>query len=64
MGIGVWIAARVLIPAGGAGFIEMLGGVLACVVSGLAIFGICCYGIKSQEFQSMLAEIKMGINKK
>lgn len=64
MGAAVWVAARVLIPADGAAFITLLAGLLACVVAGLAVFGICSYGIKSPEFASMLAEIKMGINRK
>jgi putative peptidoglycan lipid II flippase len=64
MGAAVWVATQVFIPADGAVFIELLAGLLACVVAGLAVFGICSYGIKSPEFASMLAEIKMGINRK
>ena len=64
MGSAVWAAAQVVIPANGASFIELLGGVLVCVFGGLAVFGACSYGFKSPEFASMLAEIRQGLNRK
>ena len=64
MGVAVWITALILIPADGAAFIQMLGGLLACVVTGLVVFGMCSYGFKSPELANMLAEIKIGLNRK
>ena len=64
MGAVVWGASTVVIPTDKAAFIELLVGLLTCVLLGLAVFGACSYGIKSPEFASMLAEMKMGENRK
>ncbi|MDJ0987673.1 MAG: murein biosynthesis integral membrane protein MurJ [Desulfobacterales bacterium] len=64
MGAVVWGASTLIIPTEGAAFIELLVGLLGCVMVGLAVFGTCSYGIKSPEFASMLAELKKGINRK
>ncbi len=64
MGAAVWVVAWIFFPAEGSSFSELLAGVLVCVIVGLAVFGACSYGIKSPELENMLAEIKMGLNRK
>jgi putative peptidoglycan lipid II flippase len=64
MGAAVWLAAQVLLPDEGAAFTQLLAGLLACVVCGIVVFGVCSYGSKSPEFANMLAEIKIGLTKK
>jgi putative peptidoglycan lipid II flippase len=64
MGAAVWLAAQVLLPDEGAAFTQLLAGLLACVVCGIVVFGVCSYGSKSPEFANMLAEIKIGLSRK
>ena len=64
MGASVWLAAKFFLPAEGAAFIQLLAGLLACVVCGIVVFGVCSYGSKSPEFANMLAEIKIGLSRK
>ncbi len=64
MGVAVWFVAWILIPAEESAFIDLFGGVLICVIVGLAVFSACSYGSKSPELENLLAEIKMGVNRK
>ena len=64
MGMVVWAVARLLIPADGGTFTEQVVGLVACVISGLIVFGVCSYIIKSPEFAFAAAEVKKGIGAK
>jgi putative peptidoglycan lipid II flippase len=58
MGVVVWAAARVLIPAEGGKFSGLLTGLAGCLIIGLVVFGVCCYLIKSPELESGFAEAR------
>jgi hypothetical protein len=58
MGVIVWAASRVLIPAEGGTFSGLLTGVVGCLIIGLVVFGVCCYLIKSPELIRGFAEAR------
>ena len=64
MGTVVWAVARRFIPTEGGTFTELVTGLVACVMIGLIVFGVCSYIIKSPEFTNVVAEVKKGIGKK
>jgi putative peptidoglycan lipid II flippase len=64
MGVVVWGAVFVFIPPEGGGVIELLLGLIGCILTGLIVFGTCSYLIKSPELLSVVAEVKKGLSKK
>ena len=64
MGIVVWGAVFVFIPPEGGQVMELLLGLIGCILTGLIIFGTCSYLIKSPELLNVVAEVKKGLNKK
>jgi putative peptidoglycan lipid II flippase len=64
MGVVVWGAGFVFIPPEGGGVMELLLGLIGCILTGLIIFGTCSYLIKSPELLSVVAEVKKGLSKK
>jgi len=64
MGAVVWTVARLLIETEGGRFTGQLAAIVACVMIGLVVFGVCSYVTRSPEFANVVAEIKKGIGKK
>ena len=64
MGIIVWGVALVLIPQTGGRTLELLFGLSGCVITGLVVYGVFAYYLKSPEFLSFIAEAKKSIIKK
>jgi len=64
MGVVVWGAVFVFIPPEGGDVMELLLGLIGCILTGLIIFGTCSYLIRSPELLSVVAEVKKGLNKK
>jgi putative peptidoglycan lipid II flippase len=64
MGVGVWGAMYVFIPPEGGQAVELLLGLFGCILSGLIIYGICSYLIKSPELLGVVGEVKKGLSKK
>ena len=64
MGVVVWGAVFVFIPPEGGEVMELLLGLIGCILTGLIIFGTCSYLIKSPELLNVVAEVKKGLNKK
>jgi uncharacterized membrane protein YkgB len=54
----------VFIPPEGGEVMELLLGLIGCILTGLIIFGTCSYLIKSPELLNVVAEVKKGLNKK
>ena len=64
MGIVVWGAVFVFIPPEGAAVMELLLGLIGCILTGLIVYGTCSYLMKSPELLSVVAEVKKGLSKK
>jgi putative peptidoglycan lipid II flippase len=64
MGVVVWGAVFVFIPPEGGEVMELLLGLIGCILTGLIIFGTCSYLIRSPELLSVVAEVKKGLSKK
>jgi putative peptidoglycan lipid II flippase len=64
MGIFVWGVADVLILPEGGTAMQQLPGLIGSILTGLIVFGICSFLIKSPELLSVVAEVKRGISKK
>jgi putative peptidoglycan lipid II flippase len=64
MGIVVWGAVFVFIPPEGAAVMELLLGLIGCILTGLIVYGTCSYLMKSPELLSVVAEVKRGLSKK
>ena len=64
MGAIVWGVSLVLIPQPGGRTLELLLGLSGCVITGVVVFGIFSYYLKSPEFVSFVAEAKKGLIKK
>ena len=64
MGIVVWGAVFVFIPPQGAAVLELLLGLIGCILTGLIVYGTCSYLMKSPELLNVVAEVKKGLSKK
>jgi putative peptidoglycan lipid II flippase len=64
MGVVVWGAVFVFIPPQGAAVLELLLGLIGCILTGLIVYGTCSYLMKSPELLSVVAEVKKGLSKK
>ncbi|MGD9043917.1 MAG: murein biosynthesis integral membrane protein MurJ [Desulfobacterales bacterium] len=64
MGVVVWGTFSVFIPSEGGEVVELLLGLAGSIFTGLMIYGLCSYLIKSPELLSVAAEIKKGLSKK
>ena len=64
MGVVVWGTFSVFIPSEGGEVVELLLGLAGSILTGLMIYGLCSYLIKSPELLSVAAEIKKGLSKK
>jgi hypothetical protein len=60
----VWGTFSVFIPSEGGEVVELLLGLAGSIFTGLMIYGLCSYLIKSPELLSVAAEIKKGLSKK
>jgi hypothetical protein len=63
MGVGVWISAGFILPAGNKTSLGLLAGVIASICIGIAIYGIVSYLLRSQEMSSVLTEARKGFGK-
>jgi hypothetical protein len=64
MGVVVWGAVFVFIPPEGGEVMELLLGLIGCILTGLIVYGTCSYLMKSPELLSVVAEVKKGLSKK
>ncbi|MBW2338531.1 MAG: polysaccharide biosynthesis C-terminal domain-containing protein, partial [Deltaproteobacteria bacterium] len=64
MGVGVWLAGRVIVPVENVTLTGLLGGVAGTVTIGICIYVGLSYVLKSPELRIVLAEVRKGISKK
>jgi putative peptidoglycan lipid II flippase len=64
MGIVVWTSAKILIPPANRTMSVLLVGVLASIGTGICVYGVLSYVLKSQELSSILTEARKSIGKK
>jgi putative peptidoglycan lipid II flippase len=64
MGVVVWGGVFVFIPPEGGEVMDLLPGLIGCILTGLIIYGTCSYLMKSPELLSVVAEVKKGLSKK
>ena len=63
MGFTVWATARFLLPGGSGTLFGLLGGVAGSIATGLVIYGLISFAVKSPELDRVLIEAKKGIQK-
>jgi putative peptidoglycan lipid II flippase len=63
MGGAVWVVAAVIIPSEDRTIIELLLGLMGCILTGVCIYAGCAYFIKSPEIVSVFVAGRKGINK-
>jgi putative peptidoglycan lipid II flippase len=61
MGAGVWVAAGSLIPPQKGTSLGLLAGVAASICSGICIYGVVSYLLRSQELSGLFTEARKGI---
>ena len=64
MGFTVWATARFLLPGGSGTLFGLLGGVAGSIATGLVIYGLISFAVKSPELDRVLTEVRKGIRKK
>ena len=64
MGVVVWGTVSVFIPPEGGEVMELILGLVGCILTGLIIYGTSSYLIKSPELLSVVTEVKKGLSKK
>ena len=64
MGLGVWGSTLFIVPTDNRTLLNLFLSVGGCIATGLCIYGVFSFVIKSPELDSVMAEVKKGIGKK
>ena len=64
MGVAVWAAGLIILPAQNITLASLLGGVAGCITIGICTYGGVSYVLKSPELHVVLTEVRKGIGGK
>lgn len=61
MGFGVRITGDLLLPAGNGSSVALLFGIIGSILTGVLLYGLCAYFVRSPELESMIDIFRRGI---